>query len=301
MGRDGHRLHAPLMLHAVLIHFGEDHRQGHPLAGADVFDRHIQLYDPALGLQIDVAQIHRYGVGAPGHGQIYRHRALLGVDHHITSHCDRRRGERDHVPLRVGVSDGLVDQFGPLGLAHMPDEGFQHGALTGADSQLRDGPPQGPGVQHGSGALGRRQHVGDHEIRRDDLIDHDIGGARLGDIGRQFGEQFLQIRRVGRDRHMGRVRIAGPLIQSVHIHAVRSDQPDAVDDDPLGLGRGGHRSGRSARRGVPVGEHHDHLGVAGREVEELYRLGERVGVVSVPAGAQTVHSVLQRVHRPSGR
>ena len=38
--------------------------QGHPLAGADVFEGDVQLDDPALGLQIYVPRVHHHGVGA---------------------------------------------------------------------------------------------------------------------------------------------------------------------------------------------------------------------------------------------
>ena len=51
VGRDGDRLHPPGVLLAVLIHFGEDHSQRHPLAGTDLLQGQIQLENAALGLQ----------------------------------------------------------------------------------------------------------------------------------------------------------------------------------------------------------------------------------------------------------
>ena len=50
VSRNGHRLHPALILHSVLIHLCENDGQRNPLAGADIFHRHIQLDDSAQRL-----------------------------------------------------------------------------------------------------------------------------------------------------------------------------------------------------------------------------------------------------------
>src|SRR5699024_4267150 len=153
VGGDGQGFQAPGVLLAAVVHLGEDGGQGHPLAGADVFEGDVQLDDPALGLQIYVPRVHHHGVGAALHGQVHRVGAALGADDHVAGPRDGGVREGHRVPLGVGVVGGLVDLFHAGGLGRVADEELQHGALAGGDPQLRDGPPQGVEARHGGGAL----------------------------------------------------------------------------------------------------------------------------------------------------
>ena len=188
MGRDGDRLHPPGVLLAVLIHLGEDHGQRHPLAGADLFQSQIQLEDAALGLQGHVAQIHHHRVLTAADGQVHRDRTLLRLDHHVALHRHGGLRESHLVPLGVRVGDGLVDQLDAGRVPHMADEKFQGGALRGAHPQGGNSPAQGGVVQLHGAALARRGDAGDDKVGGHHLMDYDVGGPCLGNVGGQVGE-----------------------------------------------------------------------------------------------------------------
>ena len=176
------------MLLAVVIHFGEDHGQRHPLAGTDLFQGQIQLENAALGLQEHVAQIHHHRVLAAADRQLYRVGALLRLDHHVALHRHGGLREGHLVPLGVRVGDGLVDQPGAGRVPHMADEKFQGCTLRGAHPQGGNGPAQGGVVQLHGAALARRGDAGDDKVGGHHLMDHDVGGPRLRNVGGQIGE-----------------------------------------------------------------------------------------------------------------
>lgn len=130
---------------------------------------------------------------------------------------------------------------------------------------------------------GGRQDAGDDEISGHGLVDDDVGGTSLGDIGRQLREELLQFGGVGGDRYVAGVGVGGPVVESIDIHPVRAQQADAVDDDALGPG-GGCDGGRGRTGGgLSVGEHDDDLVIAGAGVKEGDGLGEGIGMVGAPA------------------
>ena len=149
----------------------------------------------------------------------------------------------------------------------MADKEFQRGALRRGDAQLLNLPPQGGGVEHGGRPHSRVQNARNHKVGIDDLIDYNIGGAGLGDVGGQFCKELFQLRGIRGNRHMGSVGVCGPVVKRIHIYPVRSDQADAVDDDTLSPGCGRHRSRRGAGGRVAVGKHDNDLRVTGAGVE----------------------------------
>ena len=139
--------------------------------------------------------------------------------------------------LRVRVEDRLVDQLCPRYRGNVADKELQYGAFAGRCAQRGNAPVDLPRPRHGCRtAAGRRAECGDGKVRIHQLLNQDIRCARLGDILGQFRKKRVQIRRIRRYRHMGGVRIRGPVIQGVHVHAVGSHQADAVDEAPLGAG-----------------------------------------------------------------
>ena len=163
----------------------------------------------------------------------------------------------------------------------MADEELQRGAFRGAYAQRRDAPAQGGGGEHIGAANGRIQNAGDDKIGGHSLVDYDIGGACVGDVGGQRGKKLLQVGRVGRNGYVGVVGVRGPVVQGADVHAVRSHKADAVDHDALGAGRRGYGSRRRAGGGVPIGEHNNDLGAAGAGVKQSRRRAEGVGMVGV--------------------
>ena len=112
----------------------------------------------------------------------------------------------------------------------------------------------------------------------------DIRGPRLGDVGRQVREEFLQLCVVRGDRHVGGVRVAGPVVQGGHVDAVRANQADVLDDHARRPGSRGHGSRRRADGGHLVGEHHHHLVVGrGRSNRAMARVKAAAGPVCPPA------------------
>ena len=178
----------------------------------------------------------------------------------------------------------------------MPNEKFQHGAFAAGHTQGRNGPTDGMRIQRGGRPACWIVQTGNGEIGVQNFVDHDIGGPGFGDIGRQLCKNGFQVRGVGGHRHVGRVGVGGPFVQRAHIQPIRADQPDAVDDDALCAGRSSDRGRWSAGRGVAVGEHHDHPGVARQRVKQLRSLSERVGMVGASAGGKRIHGVLELIH-----
>ena len=177
--------------------------------------------------------------------------ARVGLHHHVAVHRDLRFGGKSPGALRVAVFDGLVHQLFARLLARMPDEKLQRGAL---------GCPSRPGLEWSSGWCGhpasRRsrgwgREAGDDEIGIEHLVDDDVGGACLGDVGRQARQRGPPDPRRRALPPRGTRRVGGPFVQGVHIKPVRADQPDAIDDDALCAGRGGYGGGRRAGGGVP--------------------------------------------------
>lgn len=103
-------------------------------------------------------------------------------------------------------------------------------------------------------ALIRGVHMEDGKGRVQLLLNDDVGGAGLGDVQGQVGKQGLQIRCIRGNGHIGRIRVAGPVVQGAFIQAAGTQQPDAVDDDPRRLGRRRNGGRRGAGGGFAVGE-----------------------------------------------
>ena len=102
----------------------------------------------------------------------------------------------------------------------MLDEKFQGCPLVAADPKLGNLSLNLVKIHHHGRAGGGRDDTGDDEIRIDQLVNDDVGGAGLGNIGRQIGKKLLQIRFIRRHRHMGSVRVCGPIVEDIDVNAV---------------------------------------------------------------------------------
>lgn len=212
VGGDRQGLHASLVFVPVAVHLGQNDGQSHPFARADVFDGGAQLQNAPLGFQVHIAQVYTDGVGAPGYGQVHGRGAHFGAHHPVAFHRDSGGGEGHLVSLRVPVGDGLVDQLCAGRLRHMANGELQNGAFTGSCPQLGDGPAQGAGVQRECRALGGGQNVHQDKVRHKALVDDNVCGAGVGDVGCQVREQLLQVGGIWGDRHMGAVGIGGLFV-----------------------------------------------------------------------------------------
>lgn len=262
VGGNGHGFHTPLVLHAVLVQLGENGGQCDPFARTNVFDRCVHLDDPPLSLQKDIAQIHMNRIGAALRDQVCRCGTGLGMDYDIALYQHGGVGEGDHVALGVGVGDGLIHQLLPLGLTDMAYKKVQYRAFTAAHTQLGNLPAQSMGVQYDGGPLCGGEEIGDDKVGADHFVNDNVGGAGVGNICGQLREECLQVGGVRGDGHVRGIRVGGPIVERIHIQAVRADQADTVDDDALCPGGGGHRGRGSAGGGVSVGEHDDDFGIA---------------------------------------
>ena len=178
----------------------------------------------------------------------------------------------------------------------MTNQKVQRRALAGSYSQLRNVPPQGVRVQHDGSPLCGRRNTGNHEVRTDSFMDAHVRSARLGNVGGQFRKERFQVGSIRRHRHMGSIRIGGPVVQRTDIQPVRTDQTDAVNDDPLGSGRSGHRGRRRAGGGIAVRKHDHDLGVGRGGIKQLDRFAKGVGVIGAAAGSQALYRGFQRVN-----
>ena len=178
----------------------------------------------------------------------------------------------------------MVDRFCARLFGHMADKEFQQSAFTAADAQLGYGPLDVVDIQHLGFAFGRRQDAGDDKVGTYHFIYLNVGGAGLGNVCGQLGEELFQVCRIGSHRHMRGVRVCCPAVQSLYIKTVGTDETYAVYDNALGPGRGGYRRGRRAYGGAAVGKHHHDLGVAGGRGEQLRGLGKGLGVICVASG-----------------
>ena len=91
-------------------------------------------------------------------------------------------------------------------------------------------------------------------------------------------------------------RSGSPLVERVHVYAVRTHQADAVNDDTLGLSGFCHRCGRRSNGSFAVGEHDNDLRVGGCGVEQRVGAGEGVSVVGVAPSGEGVHGGFQSAH-----
>ena len=169
----------------------------------------------------------------------------------------------------------------------------QGGALALGGSERVYAPAQAARPGHDDGTLIRRLDLAELEVGVEGLEDEDVGGAGLGDIGCELGEEVLELGGVRGNGHMRSVRVGGPVVEGGYVESVGADEADAIDDGPGGPGGRGDGAGRGAGVGHAVREHDDGPGVGGGRVEEGLSLLEGIAVVGAAAGGEGVHGGLE--------
>ena len=289
------RLHAALILHAVLVNLSENHCEGDALAGTDVLHRDVELDDASERFEIRVPQVDEDGILTAADCHVDGRRAFFGVDDGAAVHPDGRVREGHRVALRVGIFDIEIDKLGAAGISRMADEKLKRGTLVSGHAEGVDFPLQLMCVhRHGAALIGRAD-ADDGKVAVDLLVNHDLRRARLRDVDREIGEQLLQIGGVRRHRDVGGVGIGRPLVERIGVDAVRTHQADAVDHNAGRPRCGGDGSRRRTGRRLSVGKHDDHLRVRRRGIEEVHRLAERSSVVRRSAGREAIHRRLERI------
>lgn len=135
MGRYGDGLHAALIFASVVIGFGQNNSEGNPFVRADIFQFHIELYDPAGRFQIRVSQINDQRVLAFSDCKIDRDRARLRIYRNTAVNLNRRLREGNRISLCIRVKNGLVDREISGSLAGVLYKEFQRRALVSGDSE----------------------------------------------------------------------------------------------------------------------------------------------------------------------